>query len=333
MQQQQRRHPARCSRARPTTTSAARTCARASTLSELPLVAPPGRALGPAQSPQAARARGPARARPQRRISALSDAGRRLAARDRHAGASRLRDHRAYRQPTCSRRARGQAAPAGRRRTRSTRRAWSGSSGASSIPRRAFLADLLAFQPRIAVIGAVNGLAQTLLKLTAPGVPDTYQGCELWDLSLVDPDNRRPVDFELGARLQQTADAARSSPAGGRPHQAARHRARSRCGAAIRSCSRPGYEPLEVVGAWRSRGRVRPQGEQELIVVIVPRLIAALLQDRELPCPAPAAWGDTRPPAARARGRRSEPSDRAAGAAVVRRSPSPRLWLICRSRC
>ena len=44
--------------------------------------------------------------------------------------------------------------------------------------------------------GRVNSLAQTLLKHTAPGVPDLYQGTELWDLSLVDPDNRRPVDYE-----------------------------------------------------------------------------------------------------------------------------------------
>jgi (1->4)-alpha-D-glucan 1-alpha-D-glucosylmutase len=64
---------------------------------------------------------------------------------------------------------------------------------------RAFLADLLPFQAHIARLGAVNGLAQTLLKLTVPGVPDTYQGSELWDLSLVDPDNRRPVDFPLRA--------------------------------------------------------------------------------------------------------------------------------------
>jgi (1->4)-alpha-D-glucan 1-alpha-D-glucosylmutase len=49
--------------------------------------------------------------------------------------------------------------------------------------------------------GRVNSLAQTLVKLTAPGVPDTYQGTELWDLSLVDPDNRRPVDFAARARL------------------------------------------------------------------------------------------------------------------------------------
>jgi (1->4)-alpha-D-glucan 1-alpha-D-glucosylmutase len=47
----------------------------------------------------------------------------------------------------------------------------------------------------------VSSLAQVTLKLTAPGVPDIYQGCELWDLSLVDPDNRSPVDFALRARL------------------------------------------------------------------------------------------------------------------------------------
>src|ERR671918_568788 len=74
---------------------------------------------------------------------------------------------------------------------------------------RAFLADLLPFQAQVALIGALNGLAQTLLKLTVPGVPDTYQGCELWDLSLVDPDNRRPVDFEMRrAMLAQDADPA-----------------------------------------------------------------------------------------------------------------------------
>ncbi|OZI63782.1 malto-oligosyltrehalose synthase [Bordetella genomosp. 1] len=53
----------------------------------------------------------------------------------------------------------------------------------------------------IAPAGRVNGLAQTLLRLTTPGVPDLYQGTDLWDLSLVDPDNRRPVDFALRAAL------------------------------------------------------------------------------------------------------------------------------------
>jgi (1->4)-alpha-D-glucan 1-alpha-D-glucosylmutase len=64
-----------------------------------------------------------------------------------------------------------------------------------------FLDDFTAFHARIAHFGALNSLAQTLIKITAPGVPDFYQGTELWDLSLVDPDNRRPVDFTLRRRL------------------------------------------------------------------------------------------------------------------------------------
>ena len=66
---------------------------------------------------------------------------------------------------------------------------------------QAFLDDFTAFQARVAHFGALNSLAQTLIKITAPGVPDFYQGTELWDLSLVDPDNRRPVDFTLRRRL------------------------------------------------------------------------------------------------------------------------------------
>jgi (1->4)-alpha-D-glucan 1-alpha-D-glucosylmutase len=58
-----------------------------------------------------------------------------------------------------------------------------------------FLADFRRFQGRIAQAGMWNSLSQTLLKITSPGVPDFYQGTELWDFSLVDPDNRRPVDF------------------------------------------------------------------------------------------------------------------------------------------
>ena len=58
-----------------------------------------------------------------------------------------------------------------------------------------FLADLAEFAGRIAWFGMLNSLAQTVLKLTLPGVPDTYRGTELWDYALVDPDNRRPVDF------------------------------------------------------------------------------------------------------------------------------------------
>jgi len=63
-----------------------------------------------------------------------------------------------------------------------------------------FLADLRQFQELTSHCGMLNSLSQTLLKLTAPGIPDFYQGSELWDFSLVDPDNRRPVDFDLRRR-------------------------------------------------------------------------------------------------------------------------------------
>ncbi len=62
-------------------------------------------------------------------------------------------------------------------------------------PEGGFLTSFLPFVERIARLGVQNSLVQTALKLTAPGVPDIYQGCELWDLSLVDPDNRRAVDY------------------------------------------------------------------------------------------------------------------------------------------
>ncbi|MGN6553715.1 MAG: malto-oligosyltrehalose synthase [Verrucomicrobiota bacterium] len=63
--------------------------------------------------------------------------------------------------------------------------------------RNVFLPDLIRFQRRVAFFGRFNSLAQTLLKITSPGVPDFYQGTELWDFSFVDPDNRRPVDHRL----------------------------------------------------------------------------------------------------------------------------------------
>ena len=64
-----------------------------------------------------------------------------------------------------------------------------------------FLPAFLPFAEQIARLGAINSLSQTLLKLTAPGVPDIYQGSELWNLSLVDPDNRRAVDYKMRAEM------------------------------------------------------------------------------------------------------------------------------------
>jgi (1->4)-alpha-D-glucan 1-alpha-D-glucosylmutase len=66
-----------------------------------------------------------------------------------------------------------------------------------------FVTDLERFVDEVRDAGRVNSLAQTLMKYTAPGVPDLYQGAELWDLSLVDPDNRRPVDYLLRRKLLQ----------------------------------------------------------------------------------------------------------------------------------
>jgi (1->4)-alpha-D-glucan 1-alpha-D-glucosylmutase len=63
-----------------------------------------------------------------------------------------------------------------------------------------FLASVMRFLPPVLRLGAINGIAQTVLKSTLPGVPDFYQGSEFWDLSMVDPDNRRPVDFAARAR-------------------------------------------------------------------------------------------------------------------------------------
>ncbi|MGD0960265.1 MAG: malto-oligosyltrehalose synthase [Methylomonas sp.] len=67
----------------------------------------------------------------------------------------------------------------------------------------AFMTDFLPFQQRVARLGLFNSLSQTLIKLTAPGVPDIYQGCEIWNFRLVDPDNRQPVDF--GSRQEMLA--------------------------------------------------------------------------------------------------------------------------------
>ena len=77
-------------------------------------------------------------------------------------------------------------------------------------PRRssAFLESLRTGARSLAATGMTNGLAQVVLKATAPGVPDTYQGTELWDLSLVDPDNRRPVDFAARATALRALDDA-----------------------------------------------------------------------------------------------------------------------------
>jgi (1->4)-alpha-D-glucan 1-alpha-D-glucosylmutase len=74
---------------------------------------------------------------------------------------------------------------------------------------KAFLAAFLPFQAQVARLGVHNSLVQTVLKLTCPGVPDVYQGADLWDLSMVDPDNRRPVDYARRVQLLKEICAKR----------------------------------------------------------------------------------------------------------------------------
>src|SRR5262249_40355124 len=71
-------------------------------------------------------------------------------------------------------------------------------------PDSPFAADFLAFRLRLAVAGAHNSLGQIVLKVASPGVPDFYQGTELWQFSLVDPDNRRPVDYHRRIEMLET---------------------------------------------------------------------------------------------------------------------------------
>lgn len=131
---------------------------------------------------------------------------------------------------------------------------------------------------RVAEVGAVNGLTQLVLKLTAPGVPDFYQGTELWEYSLVDPDNRRPVDF--AGREKALAGLRGKSPrtlwkhwSDGRIKLSVAHRLlalRRRRAADFESTS---YEPVAVTG--REAGRVvayRRGG----VLVVVPRHTASL---------------------------------------------------------
>jgi (1->4)-alpha-D-glucan 1-alpha-D-glucosylmutase len=162
---------------------------------------------------------------------------------------------------------------------------------------RAFLADLLAFEPRIAVVGAVNGLAQTLLKLTAPGVPDTYQGCELWDLSLVDPDNRRPVDYELRRACLEGPVEPAALVAGWRDGRIKQHvvaRTLALRGRAPALFGRGDYTALATTGRHAERvvAFSRRAGEAAALTV-APRLMAPLLQGSDRPLPPPAAWKET----------------------------------------
>lgn len=159
------------------------------------------------------------------------------------------------------------------------------------------LADIAAFAERIAPAGAVNGLSQSLLRCTAPGVPDLYQGTEFWDLSLVDPDNRRPVNWaarELALDAAMPAASAMQHWQDGRVKQAV-------IGAALR-CRREAaslfaqgsYEPLTVAGPQSQHvlGFRRRWGDAEAIIVTTRLPMTLLGREAHPVVPAP-VWHGT----------------------------------------
>lgn len=148
---------------------------------------------------------------------------------------------------------------------------------------REFLTSFRPRAQRIAQLGMVNSLTQVVLKATSPGVPDFYQGCELWDLSLVDPDNRREVDFRRRHALLQEGEAALDWErllctwrTGEIKFQLTRvllnHRAEH--AALFQSGD---YRPLEVRGRFAEHivAFARTHGD-DAIVVVVPRLVSRL---------------------------------------------------------
>jgi (1->4)-alpha-D-glucan 1-alpha-D-glucosylmutase len=171
----------------------------------------------------------------------------------------------------------------------------------------AFLDAFLPFQEQVARLGFRNSLVQTALKLTLPGMPDIYQGCELWDLSLVDPDNRRPVDYELRRRVLEEVGAAMAQDRRAAMPSMLENWRDGRAKLALTANllayrqERPalfnegGYEPLAATGEKADQlcAFLRSHGEDRLLVV-TSRFPARLETNR--------GWGDTAIPITQAGG-------------------------------
>ena len=169
-----------------------------------------------------------------------------------------------------------------------------------------FLADFAAFQRPVARMGMVNSLAQTLVKIASPGVPDIYQGQEIWDFSLVDPDNRRPVDYALRQRM---LDALRERMPGDRAALCRELVERWEDGRIklylthVALCAREEHEAAFTGGEYLPVGATGEKAEHVLafarrgggstLVAVVPRLVATLSADRNYALPGADAWGDT----------------------------------------
>jgi len=167
-----------------------------------------------------------------------------------------------------------------------------------------FLEDFLRFEKQIAFYGALNSLSQVLLKITSPGVPDFYQGTELWDFSLVDPDNRRPIDF--GKRVKFLDELIRQEAQGqdllvkrilkswqdGRVKLYVTSKALDMRRADKDLFQDGSYIPLQVEGQSREHvcAFARNKGDRWALTV-VPRLITGLVNFDTFPCGQP-VWGN-----------------------------------------
>ncbi len=160
-----------------------------------------------------------------------------------------------------------------------------------------FLLELKAFVERIAVAGAINSFTQTLLRLTTPGVPDLYQGTEFWDFSLVDPDNRRPVDFAARvAALAEDAELAQllAQWRDGRIKQRLIARTLALRRATVDVFAQGAYLPLKVQGsAARHVIAFVRENANGSVLVATSLYPAKLLGRASHPMIDPAQWGDT----------------------------------------
>ena len=163
----------------------------------------------------------------------------------------------------------------------------------------AFLSDFARVLRPVVVAGALNALTQTLIKLAAPGVPDVYQGTELWDFSLVDPDNRRPVDFQRVSGLAGAVDQG-SMPAVVHDWKSGAIKLHLlKAGLSLRAQTPTlfgtgAYLPLDVTGDHCRRvvAFARVLGE-EAAVAVAPKLALHLLDGVDVPMIPPARWGGT----------------------------------------
>lgn len=169
-----------------------------------------------------------------------------------------------------------------------------------------FLEDMRLFVQRLSHFALFNSLAQTLLKIVSPGVPDTYQGTELWDFSLVDPDNRRPVDYEKRRQILADLNGRAASADLARELIEKREDGRAKLYLTWRAlhCRRehPGlfaegdYFAVEPQGTRSEHvfALVRRLGNQ-CALAAVPRLLSKFLSPPALPI-GPEVWQDTRLP-------------------------------------